>query len=203
MARVPFSWRTRLGVPLSFFFFSRVVLLYLHSTYQLSLFTFSLSKTPKRRTQKVSLSLGPRDFILPRPVCSRPPDLVTSKNPPCSKEKQNITSRRPRRCARTPEIFSNHPSRGRSELRVLSVIRIKEDERSLPRYHISRLAFGGLEHLHNLRRPCQHQRRAPVVTRLVHISPAGEQDSNMRGSIAPARGKEGSQPILVRGVDLE
>ena len=119
MARVPFSWRTRLGVPLSFFFFSRVVLLYLHSTYQLSLFTFSLSKTPKRRTQKVSLSLGPRDFILPRPVCSRPPDLVTSKNPPCSKEKQNITSRRPRRCARTPEIFSNHPSRGRSDLRVL------------------------------------------------------------------------------------
>ena len=208
MARVPFSWRTRLGVPLSFFFFSRVVLLYLHSTYQLSLFTFSLSKTPKRRTQKVSLSLGPRDFILPRPVCSRPPDLVTSKNPPCSKEKQNIRPRPPSTAqVRTYsrdflQSSKSRPLRPQSPV-LLSVIRIKEDERSLPRYHISRLAFGGLEHLHNLRRPCQHQRRAPVVTRLVHISPAGEQDSNMRGSIAPARGKEGSQPILVRGVDLE
>ena len=171
-----------------------------HSTYHSLLFS------QKRRTHKRCLSLctlGPRDFILPRPACSRPPDLVTSKNPPCSKEKQNITSRRPRTCARTPEIFSNHPSRGRSDLRVLSVIRIKEDERSLPRYHISRLAFGGLEHLHNLRRPCRHQRRAPVVTRLVHISSTGKQDSNMRGSIAPARGEEGSQPIFVRGVDLE
>ena len=161
-------------------------------------------------TQKVSglsLSLGPRDYIPRFPRVPRVRDLLTSsprmnsKSPTmCSKEKQEYyTARRPRRCARTP----NHPSRGRSDLRVLSVIRIKEDERSLPRYHISRLAFGGLEHLHNLRRPCQHQRRAPVVTRLVHISPAGKQDSNMRGSIAPARGEEGSQPILVRGVDLE
>jgi hypothetical protein len=100
---------------------------------------------------------------------------------------------------RTPEIFQNRPS-SRSDLRVLSV---KEDEISLPRYHISRLAFGGLEHIQNLRRPCRHQRRAPVVTRLVHISSTGKQDSNMRGSIAPARGEERSQPILVRGVDLE
>ena len=100
---------------------------------------------------------------------------------------------------RTPEIFQNRPS-SRSDLRVLSV---KEDEISLPRYHISRLAFGGLEHIQNLRRPCRHQRRAPVVTRLVHISSTGKQDSNMRGSIAPARGEERSQPILVRGDDLE
>ena len=169
----------------------------------LGFFYFSLSKTS--HTQKVrclqGLSLsGPERFYSPASrVFETSPDLVTSKSPTMYEGKQNITPRRPRRCARTP----NHPSRGRSDLRVLSVIRIKEDERSLPRYHISRLAFGGLEHLHNLRRPCQHQRRAPVVTRLVHISPAGKQDSNMRGSIAPARGEEGSQPILVRGVDLE
>ena len=191
------------GTPVVFFLFPRSLTLSTFHISVITLYVFSLKNPKTSHTQKVSLSLGPRDFILPRPVCSRPPDLVTSKNPPCSKEKQNITSRRPRRCARTPEIFSNHPSRGRSDLRVLSVIRIKEDERSLPRYHISRLAFGGLEHLHNLRRPCRHQRRAPVVTRLVHISSTGKQDSNMRGSIAPARGEEGSQPILVRGVDLE
>ena len=167
-----------------------------------------LASGPERHTKGVSLwRLGPREILFSR--VPRVRDLLTSsdvtlKSPPCtSKEKQNITPRRPRRCARTPEIFSNHPSRGRSDLRVLSVIRIKEDERSLPRYHISRLAFGGLEHLHNLRRPSRHQWRAPVVTRLVHISSTGKQDSNMRGSIAPARGEEGSQPILVRGVDLE
>ena len=123
MARVPFSWRTRLGVPLSFFFFSRVVLLYLHSTYQLSLFTFSLSKTPKRRTHKRCLSLWAREILF----FSRVPRvrdllrLVTSKSPPC-RRKSRISGpvrRRPRRCARTPEIFSNHPSRGRSDLRVL------------------------------------------------------------------------------------
>ena len=178
----------------------------------LSLFTGTFSQKRVAHTKGVrSLSLGPRDYIPRFPRVPRVRDLLTSsprmnsKSPTmCSKEKQkNITSRRPRRCARTPEIFSNHPSRGRSDLRVLSVIRIKEDERSLPRYHISKLAFGGLEHLHNLRRPCQHQRRAPVVTRLVHISSTGKQDSNMRGSIAPARGEERSQPILVRGIDLE
>ena len=76
MARVPFSWRTRLGVPLSFFFFSRVVLLYLHSTYQLSLFTFSLSKTPKRRTHKRCLSLWAREILFSRVPCVR--DLLTS-----------------------------------------------------------------------------------------------------------------------------
>ena len=107
------------GTPVVFFLFPRSLTLSTFHISVITLYVFSLKNPKTSHTQKVSLSLGPRDFILPRPVCSRPPDLVTSKNPPCSKEKQNITSRRPRRCARTPEIFSNHPSRGRSDLRVL------------------------------------------------------------------------------------
>ena len=221
MWRVTFSLRTCLA----FVLFSCVVLLYLHSTHTAvssilhirlyhSLDRYFLSKTC--RTHKrcpVSLS-GPERLyspVPPRPACSRPPDLVTSNE---LEEPHHVFEGKARisrpvdragahvlpRFSPTIQVAAGRPLRPQS---VLSVIRIKEDERSLPRYHISRLAFGGLEHLHNLRRPCRHQRRAPVVTRLVHISPAGKQDSNMRGSIAPARGEEGSQPILVRGVDLE
>ena len=139
-----------------------------------------------------------RAFLSPRVMlraCSRE---IPRRAP--KQEKNRIPSRRPRRCAPHSRDFSKPSHSSRSDLRVLSV---KEDEISLPRYHISRLAFGGLEHIQNLRRPCRHQRRAPVVTRLVHISSTGKQDSNMRGSIAPARGEERSQPILVRGIDLE
>ena len=184
-------------------------------------FDFFLSKTShthtKNCTQKVSLSLasGPD----PERFYSRVPrvrDLLTS-SPRRAHSTMSVFGHEGKaeylsrpvdragahvlpRFSPTIQVAAGRPLRPQS---VLSVIRIKEDERSLPRYHISRLAFGGLEHLHNLRRPCRHQRRAPVVTRLVHISSTGKPDSNMRGSIAPARGEEGSQPILVRGVDLE
>lgn len=149
-----------------------------------------------------------RSFLSAGPPPARVPfsrDLEEKARPQNSEVREDnlrIYRARPVDCAgahRTPEIFQ--PSK--LALRPQGVLSVKEDERSLPRYHISRLAFGGLEHLHNLGRPCRHQRRAPVVTRLVHISSAGKQDSNMRGRIAPARGEEGSQPILVRGVDLE
>ena len=54
-------------------------------TYSITLY-FSLKNVAHTETHKRGLSLctlGPRDFIiLPRPACSRPPDLVTSKSPP-------------------------------------------------------------------------------------------------------------------------